>query len=216
LGLDMTADTTSTRDLVGRIAAGDVQATAELFAAHRERLRQMVRLRLDRRLQGRLDTSDVLKEAFQDVAQQASAYAAQPTLPAYLWLRSVTGRRLLDLQHRRLGAAAIDAGQEVSLYRGALPQASSVSLANQLLGRPTSASQAAVHAATQLRVQEALNTMDSTDREVLTLRHFEMLTNEEAALVLGIRKSEASRCYLRALRRLQEILAAVPRRGAGP
>jgi RNA polymerase sigma-70 factor (ECF subfamily) len=103
-----------------------------------------------------------------------------------------------------------DAGQEVSLYRGALPAASSVSLAAQLLGRLTSASRAAIRAETQIHVQEALNNMDPMDREVLTLRHFEVLSNDETAAVLGISKSAASNRYVRALKRLKEILAALP------
>jgi RNA polymerase sigma-70 factor (ECF subfamily) len=192
--------------LLRRLAAGDGAAAAELFAAHRDRLRLMVRLRLDRRLQGRLDPSDVLQEAYLDVARRAPEYAANPTLPPYLWLRFLTGQRLLQLHRQHLGAQMRDAGLEVSLYRGALPQASSVSLAHQLLGRLTSPTQAAVRAETQLRVQEALSAMEPLDREVLTLRHFEMLSNEEAAAVLGLRKSAASNRYVRALRRLKEAL----------
>jgi RNA polymerase sigma-70 factor (ECF subfamily) len=193
-------------DLLRRIAAGDGGATAELFAAYRDRLRQMVRLRLDRRLQWRLDPSDVLQEAFLDVARRAPEYAAKPTLPPYLWLRFLTGQRLLQLHRRHLGTGMRDAGQEVSLYRGALPQASSASLAQHLLGRLTSPTQAAARAELQLRVQEALNALDPLDREVLTLRHFEMLTNEETAAVLGVRKSAASKRYVGALRRLKEAL----------
>jgi RNA polymerase sigma-70 factor (ECF subfamily) len=103
-----------------------------------------------------------------------------------------------------------DAGQEVSLYRGALPQPSSVALANQLLGRFTSPSQAVIRAETQIRVQEALNSMDPMDREVLALRHFEMLSNEETACVLGISKKAASKRFIRALERLQDILSLLP------
>jgi len=196
--------------LLRRIAAGDARAVAELFAAYRDRLRLMVRLRLDRRLQGRLDPSDVLQEAYLDIAQRAPGYAANPTMSPYLWLRYLTGQRLMQLHRRHLGTQMRDAGQEVSLYRGALPQASSVSLANQLLGRLTSPTQAAVRAELQQRVQEALNALDALDREVLTLRHFEMLSNEETAAVLGIRKKAASNRYIRALRRLKEVLGPVP------
>jgi RNA polymerase sigma-70 factor (ECF subfamily) len=103
-----------------------------------------------------------------------------------------------------------DAEMEVSLYRGALPQASSVSLAAQLLGRITSASHAAIRAETQVRVQEALNSMEPIDREVLALRHFEMLSNAEVAQVLDISKTAASNRYVRALTRLREILSAIP------
>jgi RNA polymerase sigma-70 factor (ECF subfamily) len=205
----MTDVPVSADDLLRRACAGDQQALAEVFSSHRDRLRQMVALRLDRRLQGRLDPSDVLQEAYLDFARRLPDYAREPAMPFYLWLRFLTGQRLIDLHRQHLGARMRDAGQEVSLYCGALPQASSASLAAQLLGRLTSASRAAIRAETQLRVQEALNQMDPIDREVLPLRHFEMLSNDETAAVLGIRKSAASNRYVRALKRLKQILTGL-------
>ncbi len=206
----MTDNSTTSDELIRRAASGDQDALAQVFGLYRDRLRQMVRLRLDRRLQGRLDPSDVIQEAYLDFARRLPDYAREPAMPFYLWLRFLTGQRLIDLHRQHLGAKMRDAGQEVSLYRGALPQASSVSLAAQLLGRLTSASRAAIRAETQIRVQEALNSMDPLDREVLTLRHFEMLSNDETAAVLGIRKSAASNRYIRALKRLKAILSALP------
>jgi len=197
-------------DLLRRLEGGDERALTELFTRHRERLRRMIRLRLDRRLQGRIDSSDVLQDAYIEVARRAPEYLAQPAMPPFLWLRFLTGQTLQALHRHHLKVHMRDAGQEVSLYRGALPQASSVSLAAQLLGRLTSASRAAIRAETQIRVQEALNSMDPLDREVLTLRHFEMLSNDETAAVLGIRKSAASNRYIRALKRLKAILSALP------
>ncbi len=206
----MTDNHSTSDDLIRRASSGDQEALAQVFALHRDRLRQMVRLRLDRRLQGRLDPSDVLQEAYLDFSRRLSDYARNPAMPFYLWLRFLTGQRLIDLHRQHLGTQMRDVGQEVSLYRGALPQASSASLAAQLLGRLTSASRAAIRAETQIRVQEALNRMDPIDREVLALRHFEMLTNEETATVLGIRKSAASNRYVRALQRIKEILTGMP------
>jgi RNA polymerase sigma-70 factor (ECF subfamily) len=206
----MAGDESIPEDLLGRARAGDAQARADLFARCRDRLRRMVRLRLDRRLQGRVDPSDVLQDAYLDYARRFPEWVERPALPFFLWLRLLTGQKLVDLHRRHLGAQMRDAGQEVSLYRGALPQASSASLAAQLLGRLTSASQAAVRAETQVRVQEALNGLEPIDREVLTLRHFEMLSNEEAAAVLGLKKSAASNRYIRALRRLKEALGDWP------
>jgi RNA polymerase sigma-70 factor (ECF subfamily) len=197
-------------DILRRAQAGDEAARAELFVRCRDRLRRMVLLRMDRRLQGRIDPSDVLQDAYLDYARRFAEWAARPTLPFFLWLRLLTGQKLVDLHRRHLGAQMRDAGQEVSLYRGALPQASSASLAAQLLGRLTSASQVAVRAETQVRVQEALNGMEPIDRAILTLRHFEMLTNEEAAEVLGLRKSAASNRYIRALKRLKDALGEWP------
>jgi RNA polymerase sigma-70 factor (ECF subfamily) len=197
-------------NLLHRIDAGDDAAVGELFERHRPRLRQMVRLRLDRRLQGCVDPSDVLQEAYLDIATRIPDYLANPEVPVYLWLRFLTGQRLVAVHRHHLGAQMRDAGQEVSLYQGALPQATSASLAAQLLGRLTSPTEAAVRAEMQVRLQEALNSLDPLDREVLVLRHFEELSNNETAAVLGIQKSAASNRYVRALKRLRDILAAIP------
>jgi RNA polymerase sigma-70 factor (ECF subfamily) len=200
-------------EVVRRLRDGDSAAVGELFAACRERLRKMVALRLDRRLQGRLDASDVLQEAFLDVQRKAPEFPARD-MPAYLWLRLIVAERLVALHRHHLGAQMRAAGQEVSLYRGGLPQATTHSLANLLLGRLTSPSEAAVRAERQVRLQDALNQMDPIDREVIALRHFEELSNAEVAAVLGLSKTAASNRYIRAVRRLKDILATLP--GAGP
>jgi RNA polymerase sigma-70 factor (ECF subfamily) len=197
--------------LLARALGGDEAAFAALFGAQRERLRRLVRLRLDRRLSGRVDSDDVLQEAYLEARRRLADYARDPhAMPFHLWLRLVTGQKLTDLHRHHLGAQARDAGMEVSLHRGAFPQASSVSLAAQLLGRMTSASRAAIRAEHKLILQEALNGMDPVDREVLTVRHFEHLSNDETALVLGLSKTAASNRYVRALRRLKEILSSIP------
>jgi RNA polymerase sigma-70 factor (ECF subfamily) len=201
---------TTTNELIRRAAGGDEAALAELFAAYRGRLRQLVRLRLDRRLQGRVDPSDVLQEAYIDLAGKLPDYARRPPMPFFLWLRLVVGERLLRVHRHHLGAAMRDAGREISLYQGSLPQASSASLAAQLLGRITSASRAAIRVEQQLQLQEALNAMDPDDREVIALRHFEELGNDETAAVLGISKAAASKRYVRAMLRLKAALASVP------
>jgi RNA polymerase sigma-70 factor (ECF subfamily) len=201
---------TADEPLLRGAAAGDEEALAELFGRYRKRLRQMVRLRLDRRLQGRIDPSDVLQEVYLDVAQQIHHYLDKPEMPFLLWLRLVAGQRLMRVHRQHLGAAMRDVGREVSLYRGALPQVSSVSLAAQLLGRLTTPSQALVRAEVQLQLQEALNALDPLDREIIALRHFEELSNVEAAAVLDLEVSATSKRYVRALKRLQATLRGVP------
>jgi RNA polymerase sigma-70 factor (ECF subfamily) len=206
----MSHDVPDVVNLLRLAEAGDDKAVGELFERHRQRLRQMVCLRLDRRLSGRVDPSDVLQEAYLDHSRRISEYLTNPVVPFFLWLRSLTGQRLVDLHRHHLGAQMRDAGQEVSLYRGVLPQASSVSLANQLLGRMTTPTQAVARAELQLRLQEALNSLDPLDREILVLRHFEELSNNEAARVLGLQKSAASKRYLRAVVRLKDLLKDLP------
>jgi RNA polymerase sigma-70 factor (ECF subfamily) len=209
MGPIMPNDPSESIELRRRIEQGDASALLELFARHRNRLKRMGKLRLDRRLQGRIDASDVLQEASLDVVRRAREYLASPSLPAFLWLRSVTGQRLVTLHRRHLGTKMRDAGQEVSLHHGALPQATSVSLAAMLLGRLTSPTRAAQRAELQLRLQDVLNGMDPIDREILALRHFEELNNNETAQVLGISKTAASNRYVRALKRLTDALAGM-------
>jgi RNA polymerase sigma-70 factor (ECF subfamily) len=206
----MGQDSDDSEELLRRAAAGDQAALAALWERHRARLRQMVRLRLDRRLQGRVDPSDILQEAYLDLADRLPDYARDRPMPTYLWLRLVTGQRLGQIHRQHLGAAMRDAGREVSLYRGALPAASSASLAARLLGRFTTASQAAVRAERQVQLQEVLNGMEALDREILALRHFEGLSNGESAEVLGLSKTAANNRYIRALGRLRDLLERVP------
>jgi RNA polymerase sigma-70 factor (ECF subfamily) len=196
--------------LLERARAGDGDALAEIFARHRERLRRMVELRLDRRLQARIDASDVIQDAYLEVAQRLPEYLNDPHLPLFLWLRLVVGERLVTLHRHHLGTQKRDAGLEVSLYRGALPAASSAALAAHLLGKHTSPTQAAVRAERLLRVQEALNSLDPLDREIISLRHFEQLNRAESAQALGIEEAAASKRYVRALKRLKQVLADMP------
>jgi RNA polymerase sigma-70 factor (ECF subfamily) len=189
---------------------GDRQAFSEVWDVFRERLRKLVRLRMDRRLQGRIDPSDVLQEAFVDFATRAQEYVDDPSMPFYLWLRLLTGQRLKLLHRHHLGVQMRDAGREVSLHQGAMPQATSVSLAAQLLGRFTSVTQAVQRAEMQVILQEAINAMDPVDREILALRHFEELSNAETAEVLGIKATTASTRHIRALKRLRETLLKTP------
>jgi RNA polymerase sigma-70 factor (ECF subfamily) len=197
-------------DLLVRLERGDARALSELFARHRERLRRMIRLRLDRRLQGRIDSSDVLQDAYLEVARRAGEYFVQPTMPAFLWLRYLTGQTLQALHRHHLKVQMRDAGQEVSLRRRASLQANSACLAEMLLGRLTSPTRAARRAEMQEKLQEILNAMEPLDREVLALRHFEELSNGEVSQVLGLSKTAASNRYIRALERLKERLKGMP------
>jgi RNA polymerase sigma-70 factor (ECF subfamily) len=170
----------------------------------------MLALRLDHRLQGRVDPSDILQDTFLEATQRLPEYVRQPDMPFYLWLRFLAGQRLLIAHRRHLAARQRDAGREVSIYRGAMPQASSAALAARLLGRESRPSEIAVRAEIKLRLQDALNQMDPLDREVLALRHFEQLSNAETARVLEVQEAAASKRYIRALKKLKTILAALP------
>ena len=201
-------------ELIRRAGQGDTTGLESLLEQYRARLRRMIKLRLDRRLQGRVDPSDVIQEAYLEVSRNLAEYLRDPSLPFFLWLRLVTGQKLALVHRQHLGVQARDAGREVSLYRGALPEATSAALAAQLIGKQTSPSHAAARVELKVRLQEALNSMDELDREVLALRHFEQLTNAETARALGISETAACNRYVRALERLKKILTG-PAGGQG-
>jgi RNA polymerase sigma-70 factor, ECF subfamily len=196
--------------LVDRLAQGDEHALAELFSRHRNRLWRMVNFRLDRRLNGRVDADDVLQEAYLDAAQRVQHYLEDTSKSFFVWLRLVVSQTMIDIHRRHLGAQMRSAEREVSMNRPAYTQATSACLAAQLLGAITSPSQAAVKAEMTKQLEEALESMDSIDQEVLALRHFEELTNSEVAESLGIQQKAASIRYVRAVARLKDVLKRVP------
>src|SRR3954447_7815322 len=157
----MAADTRTSEQLLDAARSGDESALAVLVERHKDRLERMVRLRMDPRLQGRVDPADVIQETYLAVRAKFSHYRAGPPMPFFLWLRLEVGQKLVDVHRFHLGTKMRNAGQEVSLHRGALPQVTSVSLAEHLLGKLTTASHAAMRVELKLRVQEALNSMDA-------------------------------------------------------
>jgi RNA polymerase sigma-70 factor (ECF subfamily) len=198
------------REMLRRAEQGESRPLEELLLRYDGRLRQMVRMRLDPRVRGRVGPSDVVQEAYLEVSKKLAEYLRNPQMPFFLWLRLLTAQKLALAHRQHLGVQARNAGREVSLHHGACPAATSAALAARLAGQKTTPSQAAVKAELKVRLQEALNSMDDLDREVLTLRHFEQLSNAETALVLGIKETAACNRYARALERLRGILSAMP------
>ena len=206
---NLAANSEELTGLLRRVAAGDHALWGELLERHRPRLRRVVELRLDPRLQGRLDASDIIQEAYLAASVQLADYLKKPAIPFHLWLRLVTCQKLVLLHRDHLKTKARDASRQISLDRGALPAASSAALAANLIGREPSPSAAAGEIEQRRRLLEALDRMNPLDREVLALRHFEQLTNAETAQVLGLDPSAASKRYVRALQRIKEILVAM-------
>ena len=126
-----------------RAASGDRAAIVKLLERYRGRLRRMVAMRLDPRLRGRVDASDVIQEGYLEAMNRLEEFIRDPSVPFYIWLRFLVGQRLQKQHRRHLGTPGRDAGREVSIYRGAMPGASTGALAARLLGKLTSPSQAA-------------------------------------------------------------------------
>lgn len=197
-------------DLLARLRDGDRSTLGELFDLHRERLWRMVRFRLDRRIAGRVDADDVLQEAFLAAAERIEHFFQHPSGSMFLWLRWIVGQTMVDVHRRHVGAGMRDAGRDVSLDGGNFGQATSVCLAAELMGSITSPSQAAAGAEKFQQLEQAVGSLSELDQEIIALRHFEDLTNLEAANVLNIAPTAASNRYIRALARLKTVLSQFP------
>jgi RNA polymerase sigma-70 factor (ECF subfamily) len=204
-------DSATTRRLLSQARAGDPAARDELFTRHRGYLQRVVELRLDGRLRARLDPSDVVQEAQLEANRRLDGYLGQPALPFRLWLRQITYDRLLMLRRHHLQAARRTVEREV-----ALPERSSMLLGRQLLtGAPTPSEQLS-RSELARRVRQALGQLSETDREVVLMRNFEGLTNQEIARALGLQPATASQRYGRALLRLRTLLVEGGFSGAQP
>jgi RNA polymerase sigma-70 factor (ECF subfamily) len=196
-------------ELIARLNAGDEHAFVELFSRHRDRLKRMLEFRMDRRLRGREDASDILQEVYIDAHQRMRHYLKRPELSFYIWLRQLTTQRLIDIHRRHLKAEMRDVKQEISIHRHHAA-ATSASMAMLLVAHLASPSQMAMRDELVMQIEEALESMDEMDREVLALRHFEELRNSEVAEVLGLKDAAASNRYVRALSRLRDVLEEIP------
>ena len=197
--------------LTARAAAGDGVAWGALLASHQARLARVACFRIDPRLRGRVDPADVVQDAFAEAAAHRGDYfRADPAVPLFLWLRGVVANKLLEVHRHHLGTRMRDAKRERPLDAPPAPDDTSAALCAQLTAGLTRPSVAAARGEVRTRLAEALATIDPADREVLALRHFEQLSNAEAAEVLGIQERAAAKRYLRALQRLREILSEMP------
>lgn len=183
---------------------------AEEYSQHRDRLWRIVNFRLDQRLLGRVDADDILQEAYLDAATRIEHYLKDPATSFFIWLRTIVGQTLIDVHRRHLGAQKRDVRREVKAKRRIFSASTSFQIADMLLGNLSSPSQAALKEELSAQLHTALESLNEMDREILVLRHFEELSNLEAAEVLEIEPKAASMRYFRALTRLRSVLVQIP------
>jgi RNA polymerase sigma-70 factor, ECF subfamily len=191
-------------DLLERARLGDGGARDHLLELYRQRLRQMIDLRLDRRLRARVDPSDVVQEALAEAFQHLDVYLEERPVPFYPWLRQFAFNRLLDLHRRHLLAQKRSAKREVSASE--IMDGSGVCLTDRFVASVSSPSQRAVREEERNKVQAALLALPERDREILVLRYMEMLSTAETASVLGISEGAVKVRLFRALERIRALL----------
>jgi RNA polymerase sigma-70 factor (ECF subfamily) len=192
--------------LLSDAARGDTTAVHALLEQHRERLRRMIAVRLDRRLAPRLDPSDVVQEALADAAKRLPDYLRERPLPFYPWLfRLATDR--LAVTHRNHIASGVRAVGREERIDGHYPDDLTVTrLADRLAANDTTPGRRALREERRRLLTTAIEQLVTADREILGLRYLDQLAFDEIAAVLGLGLSAVKMRHLRALERLRGVL----------
>jgi len=203
----MWPESEQTQEIIAAAQNGDDDAVNRLMQRHREAVRRMIDLRMDRRLRQRVDASDIVQDVLIDANRRLADYLKDPSMPFHLWLRQMAQDRLIDAHRRHRVAAKRSVDREQPLAARPALDRSTMELAAQLCDPERTPAAAAEWNELQLLFRQALDQLDEQDREVVLMRHFEKLSNSEVAQALELTPPAASMRYLRAVRRLRTILA---------
>jgi RNA polymerase sigma-70 factor, ECF subfamily len=201
----MWPDSPVTQELLIKAKQGEPAAVDQLLARHREPVRRMIDMRLDRAIARRVDASDIAQEVLLEASRRLRDYLRQPDLPFHLWLRHIARDHLIDAHRRHRVAKRRTVDRERPIETGTADR-SSVELIAELIDRELTPATAALRKELQARFQSVLADLDEDDREIILMRHFEQLSNQEVATALGLTEPAASMRHLRALRKMRELL----------
>lgn len=196
-----------THELLDLVRQGDDDATGRLLQRHREALRRMVDMRLDQQIRQRVDASDIVQDAMIEANRRLRTYLENPAMPFHLWLRQIATDRLIDAHRRHRVSKKRSVDLEQAPVVASNLDHSTIHFEANFSDREMTPAAAAVHHELQRRFEEAIDEMEQQDQEIIVMRNFEKLCNQEVAQALGLTEPAASMRYLRAMRRLRKILA---------
>jgi RNA polymerase sigma-70 factor (ECF subfamily) len=202
----MSTNSPETQRLLDQAREGEKSAVEQLLDQHRQPVRRMIDLRLDPALARRVDASDIVQDVLLEASRRLADYLKNPVMPFHLWLRHIAKDHVIDAHRKHRLAQRRSLDREQSL-RPALADDSSLDLAAQLFDQELTPASAAIRHELQRRLESAVASMDDDDREMILMRHFEQLSNQEVATILDLTEAAASMRYLRAIRRLRALLA---------
>jgi RNA polymerase sigma-70 factor (ECF subfamily) len=195
-----------TLELLDRVRQGEATAVDRLLSRHREPMRRMIDMRLDRAVAARVDASDIVQEVFLEASRRLPEYLRDSAMPFHLWLRHIARDHIIDAHRRHRQAQRRTVDRERPM-KAAVADHSSIELIAQFVDKELTPATAAIRREMETRFQQALGSLDEDDRDVILMRHFEQLSNQETATALSLTEAAASMRYLRAIRRLRASLA---------
>jgi RNA polymerase sigma-70 factor (ECF subfamily) len=203
----MVPNSPETQEILRQVEQGEAGAVDRLLTAHRAPLRRMIDLRLDPALARRVDASDIVQDVLLEASRRLNDYLRNPVMPFHLWLRHIAKDRLIDAHRRHRLAQRRSLDREQPILPAAFADRSSIELAAQFLDPDVTPASAAIRHELERRLESAVASLDEDDRDIILMRHFEQLSNQEVAALLGLSEAAASMRYLRAVRRLRALLA---------
>ena len=204
----MWPDTDKTQELLAQAKDGDDDAINQLIERHRNALRHVVRMRLDKKIQRRVDVSDVVQDVLIEANRRLQRYLDDPVMPFHLWIRHIARDRIIDAHRRHRGSAKRSVDREQPMVIPGGFDQSSIILAAQLVDSEKTPAARTMEKELAKKVEEAITQLDDLDAEVIVMRHYEQLTNQEIAQALDLTEPAASMRYLRAVKRLREMMQA--------
>ncbi len=195
-----------TQQLLDDAKRGERAAVNALLARHREAVRRLIELRLDRAIVQRVDASDVAQEVLLEISKRLKDYLQKPAMPFQLWLRHIAKDHLIDAHRKHHQAQKRGVDREQPLAGAGWADRSSLDLAQQFIDQELTPASAAIRRELEGRLHAALAQMEEDDREMILLRHFEQLPNQEVAAALDLTEAAASMRYLRAIRKLRDLM----------
>ena len=204
-------DGDATAELLVNVREGQQDAVEELLGRHRDSLRRMIAIRLDQRIMQRLDVSDVVQDVLIEANRRLVDYVNNPSIPFHLWIRQIAKDRIIDAhrRHRLSAKRSIDREQPMGGGQNQ-PDQSTMELANQFRDAALTPAAAATQRELARHIEMAIQHLRDGDREVILMRHYEQLNNQEIAQALGLSEPAASMRYLRAVKRLREVIDSLP------
>ena len=195
-----------TEELLIGVKDGDTDAVNQLLERHREAVRRLIELRLDHKIQRRVDVSDVVQDVMVEANRRLVDYVANPVMSFRLWLRQIAKDRIIDAHRRHRVSAKRSVDREQAFAAPAGLDRSTMELIAQLRDNELTPAAAASRQELSKQVEQAITQLEETDREIILMRHYEQLTNQEIAQALQLTEPAASMRYLRAVRRLRGLL----------
>ncbi|MEI7458431.1 MAG: sigma-70 family RNA polymerase sigma factor [Pirellula sp.] len=199
-----------TAELLVNVRGGESLAVEQLMDRHRNSLRRMIQLRLDQRLMQRMDVSDVIQDVLMEANRRLKDYLANPVIPFHLWIRQIAKDRIIDAHRRHRVSAKRSIDREQPQSGKGPPDQSTMELANQFRDQALTPAAAATQRELAEQIESAVQLLRENDREIILMRHYEQLNNQEIAQSLGLTEPAASMRYLRALKRLREVIEGLP------